>query len=354
METVDHLMSQALAEKVFPGAVLLVSQNGVIQFQQAYGVANIFDGRPVTVDTVFDLASLTKPLATSLAVMQLVASQHLSLNQTVGSILGPFNIQGKKSIEVVHLLSHTSGYPDYRPYYQNLSKFPQPRRRPELRKRLAAEPLQSMPGAKVCYSDLGFMVLQWVVETVTSQRLDTFIMQSVYQPLGLDRLFFVDLDKPPPHADYAATEVCPWRGALLEGVVHDENTYALGGISGQAGLFGDAPTVHSLLVELVRAHAGTSTYDLFPTETVGRFFERYEGQPMALGFDVPDTVASSAGQYFSKNSVGHLGFTGTSFWVDLDQAAIVILLTNRVHPSRDNDKLKSFRPLLHDAVMQAL
>jgi CubicO group peptidase (beta-lactamase class C family) len=348
------LIRQALVTKVFPGAVLMVSQKGVIQFQQAYGVANIFDGRPVTIDTVFDLASLTKPLATSLAVMQLIASQQLSLNQSVGSILAPFNSQGKKTIAIEHLLSHTSGYPDYRPYYLHLANFAQPHRRPELRKLLAAEPLQSLPGAEVCYSDLGFMVLQWVVETVTNQRLDAFVTQSIYQPLGLDRLFFIDLDKPRPDVHYAATEVCPWRGALLEGAVHDENAYALGGISGQAGLFGDAPTVHKLLAELARAYSGSSPRDQFATETVGRFFKRYEGHSMALGFDVPAASASSSGQYFSRNSVGHLGFTGTSFWVDLDRSAIVILLTNRVHPSRANDKLKAFRPLLHDAVMQAL
>jgi CubicO group peptidase (beta-lactamase class C family) len=198
------------------------------------------------------------------------------------------------------------------------------------------------------------MILAWIVEAVTNQRLDDFATQSIYQPLGLDRLFFIDLNKPRPEGDYAATEVCPWRGILLEGAVHDENAYALGGVGGQAGLFGDAMTVHKLLVELLWTYTGQDNCGLFASVLVKRFFERYEGLPMALGFDVPAVTDSSAGSCFSSKSVGHLGFTGTSFWADLEQAVIVILLTNRVHPSRDNDKLKSFRPLLHDTVRQAL
>ena len=354
MKPVDRLMNQALDEKVFPGAVLLVSQNGLIRYNQAFGLANIFEGRPVTIETVFDLASLTKPLATSLAVMQLIKTQRLHLDQTVGTILPALNTPAKASIQIAHLLSHTSGYPDYRPFFQTLSELPQGDRKPELRRRLAAEPLQSEPGSEVRYSDLGFMILEWIVETIAGQRLDDFVTQSIYKPLAIEPLYFIDLRSPRPHAAYAATEDCPWRHVLLEGVVHDENTFAIGGVSGQSGLFGNAQAIHALLMALVDAYQDVSDDSIFSSELVRRFFTRYDNKPMALGFDVPAETDSSAGRLFSSNSIGHLGFTGTSFWVDLDQMVITILLTNRVHPSRENDSIKSFRPLLHDTVMQAL
>jgi CubicO group peptidase (beta-lactamase class C family) len=354
MKTVDRLMVQALDQKIFPGAVLMVSAKGETRFQEAYGLANTFDRRPVTLKTVFDLASLTKPLATSLAIMRLVQTRCLELDRAVGSLLAPLSTGDKGDVRIAHLLSHTAGFPDYRPYYLTLAKLPVNERRPELTRLLAAEALVSAPGTKVCYSDLGFMVLQWVVETLTERRLDEWVRDTIYAPLGLASLFFVDLAKPRPVADYAATEVCPWRGKLIEGEVHDENAHVLGGIAGHAGLFGDAAAVHALLLELLRSYEGRGASGRFATGLVRRFFERYDGLDMGLGFDVPAPTDSSAGRRFARRSVGHLGFTGTSFWVDLERKVIAVLLTNRVHPSRNNDRIKAFRPVLHDTVMQAL
>jgi CubicO group peptidase (beta-lactamase class C family) len=159
-----------------------------------------------------------------------------------------------------------------------------------------------------------------------------------------------------PAEQYAATEDCPWRGRVLRGVVHDDNAYALGGYSGHAGLFGTVLDCYAV-VNLLREHYRGLREDYLKASTVRAFFTRQDiviGSTWALGWDTPSKTGSSAGRYFSQKSVGHLGFTGTSLWMDLEKDVIVILLTNRVHPARANEEIKAFRPQLHDAIMKAL
>ena len=349
---IDGLMKDAVFGNVFPGGVLLVSVDGEVVFFEAYGVRNLYTGRPVTKDTVFDLASLTKPLATTLAVMKLIQQSSLTLNQNLGAILPPFNNTDKEKIRIEHLLYHNSGLPDYRPYYQTMRRLGLGQRKDALRELLVKEPLVHPPGRQVVYSDLGFMVLCWVVEAASGIRLDHFVMENIYLPLNLKDLFFVPVDRKPPQVNFAATERCPWRGILLEGVVHDDNAYSAGGIEGHAGLFGTAKDVLNLLAELMASYQGTSAKKLFDSELTRRFLHRNTRTGRALGFDTPSSVNSSCGRFFSEKTVGHLGFTGTSFWMDLDRNMMVILLTNRIHPSRDNNRIKIFRPILHDAVME--
>ena len=351
---VDALMRQAVSDHVFPGAVLLVSKEGSIGWHHAYGVADLFARRLMTTETIFDLASLTKPLATALAVMILVQQGLIKTEQELGDILPAFKADKKANIQVKHLLHHTAGLTDYRPYYKEIEKLPTENRKPALRNLLAIEPLINPIGTKVLYSDLGFMILEWMVEHVSGKRLDCFAAEMIYDPLGLGNLFFVDLCAKKRRGIFAATEQCPWRKTVLAGQVHDENAYVVGGIQGHAGLFGTAAAVHVLVSRLLSAYQGYVPDNLFQTEMVRRFFRRLPNTDKALGFDAPALRDSSAGRYFSPNSVGHLGFTGTSFWMDLDRSVIVILLTNRVHPSRDNTGIKAFRPKLHDAVMQCL
>jgi CubicO group peptidase (beta-lactamase class C family) len=349
---IDGLMKDAVSGNVFPGGVILVSVSGAVVFFEAYGVVNLYTGSPVTKETVFDLASLTKPLATTLAVMMLIQRTHLTLNQNLGSILPLFKNTDKEKIRVEHLLYHNSGLPDYRPYYKLTRNLEPGQRKDALRELLVKEPLVHPPGRQVVYSDLGFMVLCWVVETVSGIRLDHYVMENIYRPLNLNRLFFAAVDKKPPQAKFAATERCPWRGILLEGVVHDDNAYSVGGIEGHAGLFGTAGDVFSLLSELSAGYRGDPTAKMFDSELARRFLRRDKRTGRALGFDTPSPVNPSCGRFFSKRTVGHLGFTGTSFWMDLDRNVVVILFTNRIHPSRDNNRIKAFRPKLHDAVMK--
>ncbi len=352
MKHVDRLMKDAVANHVFPGGVLLVSKDRNIVFFEAYGDANLFSGRKMTKETVFDLASLTKPLATTLAVMKLIQQSRLTLNDHLGSILPLFKNSDKEKIRVEHLLYHNSGFPDYRPYYELLKKIEPRHRKKALREFLIKEPLLHPPGHQVVYSDLGFMVLCWVVEEVAGIRLDRFVLENIYRPLGLKMMFFLPVDKKPPVAEFAATEKCPWRGTLLEGVVHDDNAYSVGGIEGHAGLFGTAGDIFDILSELMAVCQGSVSKRVFDVDLTRRFLSLNEQSGRTLGFDTPSSKGSSCGRYFSKRTVGHLGFTGTSFWMDLDRSIIVILLTNRIHPSRDNNRIKAFRPKLHDTVME--
>jgi len=352
-QPVQRLMQKGIADGVFPGAVLLVADGETILFHQPYGVADIFNRCPVTRDTLFDLASLTKPLATTVAVMKLVEQGRLQLEQTLGTVLPAFAATDKSGIPIRRLLDHTAGLPDWRLYYKVLSQRPPEERKSFFLDLLVKEPVVHPVGEKTVYSDLGFMILSRVVEKIVGEGLDRFVRREVYRPLSLDDLFFPGLGGIGSEKIFAATEQCPWRKKLLCGEVHDDNAWAAGGVDGHAGLFGTARDVHRLLVELRLAYKGASATLFWRQETATDFLTRTPEAERALGFDVPAAANSSSGAYFSPNSVGHLGFTGTSFWMDLGRDVIVILLTNRVHPSRENIQIRNFRPMLHDSVMES-
>ena len=350
-------MQRAVADGVFPGGVLLAAHKGRVLSLDAFGLARITPERSMTVDTVFDLASLTKPLATALALMFLVQSGKVQVDQTLANTISNFSGTDKRAVTIRQLLSHVSGLPDYRPYYRRLSEIGPSERKDALRALVVAEPLIDEPGNTSLYSDVGFMILGWVIEAVAEKPLDRFVEETVYKPLGLKHLFFVPLldGKKRNGLSYAATEQCPWRKEIMDGQVHDDNAYVVGGVAGHAGLFGKAKDMHDLLEELLITYHGRGSAGLFERRVVQTFLKRQSNtSTWALGFDTPTRPHSSSGRYFSDQSVGHLGFTGASFWMDLEQEVIIILLTNRIHPTRDNERIKTFRPLLHDAVMEAI
>jgi CubicO group peptidase (beta-lactamase class C family) len=354
---VDNLMHAGLAGNVFPGAVLLVAREGEVLFHRAYGWADLFSRRLMTVETCFDLASLTKPLAAAMAVMHLVQQGVLEVEQTCGELCPDLRGSDKAAISVRQLLSHCSGLPPWRPYFMRLRGLEPESRIAVLRRALLAEPLVCAAGAGAQYSDLGFLMLQWVIEDLVRQPLDAYVSEKLYRPLGIDRLYFasarrrVEMSGEP----MAATELCPWRNRLLVGEVHDDNAAVLNGNAAHAGLFGTALSVQGLLQGLLSAEQGGHAHPLFDGALIRSFFQRQPGDTTwALGFDTPSPVGSSAGQWFGAESVGHLGFTGTSFWMDRRRALIVVLLTNRVHPSRYNTGIRAFRPQLHDAVAAAV
>jgi len=360
MNQADHLMELAIREQVFPGGVLLVSEKGKTVFHKAFGKANIYSGLPVVKNTVFDLASLTKPLATTLAVMKLIEENMLSLSDTLGKNLSEYKGTSKETITIRQLLDHTSGLPDYRPFYKELMNISVDERRTALKGILLREELIYVPGTQTIYSDLGFMILGWIVEAASGDRLHSFIEKQIYSHIGLDSLFFIDLHGSGSESnirekEFAATEQCPWRGTLIEGAVHDDNAFAAGGVEGHAGLFGTAGDVNRLLEDLLLTFYGKNNSGVLNRDILSIFLKRPDRENgRVLGFDVPSPQGSSCGRYFSADTIGHLGFSGTSFWMDLERSIIVILLTNRIHPSRNNEKIKAFRPRLHDAVMQQL
>ncbi len=355
LDAADRLMQYGIGQGVFPGAVLRVMVGETVIFEQAYGWADLFSSRPMTMDTVFDLASLTKPLATTLAVMALVRQGRMDLDEPCSKACPELAGTDKAGITPRQLLIHKSGLPPWRPFFMRLSRLPGDRRPIGLRHCLLSEPLEAVPEVRSAYSDLGFMLLHWVAERLAGEPMDAFIGHEIYHPLGIQDLFFNDTRAVVAAPEkYAATQLCPWRNRLLVGEVDDDNTWISGGVAGHAGLFGTASAVGRLLSALLAADGTTAGTGVFDPALVRMFWHADPGERWAMGFDTPSDLGSSAGCGFAGDSVGHLGFTGTSFWIHRSKGIIVILLTNRVHPWRYNTGIKDFRPRLHDAVMEAV
>ncbi len=369
----DNLLVEGLHQGVYTAAVALVGLKGELLWEGCAGrVAQEPDADVVTSETIFDLASLTKPLATALCVLFLVHEEKMALDASLGEVLpGAWLPEDKRPLTIRSLLTHRSGLAAWRPFYQEILKAPS-RERPRLLPRLAAAtPLDHPPDTVTLYSDLGFMLLAAVVEDASGLTLDRFCAEKIYHPLGLKALGFNPLpirsqgvltteDRRPQTADrtYAATETGLIPERTRAGEVHDENAWAAGGVAGHAGLFGKGGELFQLLAALYRAYEGEAagTRQPFDPNLVRRFLTPVPGG-RALGFDIPspDATQCSAGRYFSPQSVGHLGFTGTSFWLDLELGQVVILLTNRVHLGRDDKaKIQAFRPRFHEAASRAL
>jgi serine-type D-Ala-D-Ala carboxypeptidase len=354
LDPVTAMMAQGVADGVFPGAVLLCARRHEILYHRAFGVADLRTRRPVQTGDVFDLASLTKPLATAVAMMLLVQQQRLDLTAFLKDLLPVSTNSSKGKITLDMLLRHTSGLPAHREYFKQIAGGPDPVG--HLYDLILAEPPASVPGEIEAYSDLGYMLLAWVIETVTRTRLDRFVLDKVYGPLGIDDLFFIDLttkEMPVAPDRLVSTRDCPWRGRILKGEVEDENAWACHGVQGHAGLFGTARAIHVLCLEILCAVENNPARVLNP-DIVAGFINKHPGRTLVAGFDTPSPEGSSSGRYFSPRALGHLGFTGTSFWMDPESGLMVILLTNRVHPSRSNQKIRQFRPLLHDCIARCL
>jgi CubicO group peptidase (beta-lactamase class C family) len=358
-DKIAELLRRGLEEKVYPGAVLLVEQRGEIVLFHAIGHRSVIPRLlPMEKDTIFDLASLTKPLATTLAVMKLVDDALLDLDAPISSLIHPFPWKDKAEITPRLLLNHSSGLADWKPLYLSLINVPPEERKPTARRLIMEGPLSSEPKSVSLYSDLGFMILEWIIEIASGQDFSSFLDAALYRPLGLKTLYLDTIDRGPAYTRglYAATEACPWRKEIMQGHVHDENAYALGGHSGHAGLFGTALDIVTLTNTLMNAYHGYGTA-LSKRETARTFLSRQVLVPnstWALGWDTPSERGSSSGNYFSSSSVGHTGFTGTSVWIDLDTRVTVVFLANRVHPSRSNEGIKDFRPELHNLILREL
>ncbi len=351
------LLEAGRDQGVYTAAAALLGRNGELLWQGATGrVSRDPKSPPVTLNTIFDLASLTKPLATALALMLLAERGLLTLGTTLGEVLAaPWLPPDKRSLTLKSLLAHRAGLPAWRPFYKQVLAAP-PAERPRLLPRLAAaEPLEYAPETATLYSDLGFMILQALVEEVSGQDLDHFCRQELYQPLGLHVLGFQPKSRLSwEQFTWAAAEDISTPGCPALGEVHDENARAAGGVAGHAGLFGTGLEVFALAARLYRAYHGHSEGLGISPEIVRQFLTPVAPGCRTPGFDVPTPGQSSAGRYFSLRSVGHTGFTGTSFWLDPEQGQMVVLLTNRVHLNRDNDSIKAFRPRFHEAASRAL
>jgi CubicO group peptidase (beta-lactamase class C family) len=368
---VENAIREAVEQGVFPGAVVLIANHEAVVFEQAFGFRSLIPEKTgLQLTTVFDLASLTKPLATTLAVMLLAREGKVRIDDRVNRFLPTFGVFGKNLTTIRQLLAHSSGLPAWKPYYEEVIKVEKAGKINFVASRGAKsyvtelihreKPLQP-PGKHCLYSDLGFIVLGELVETVTGMTLDRYCLDRIYRPLGLRCTGFVDLTqlrtrRVEPVTDLIApTEQCPWRNKVLCGEVHDDNAYAMGGVAGHAGLFASARDIHGLLACLSRCLRGADGF--LPQSIVEEFFTKdasVENSTFALGWDMPSPGKSATGSFFSTRSVGHLGFTGTSIWWDLEKDCYIILLTNRVHPTRKNEMIRDFRPHIHDLIMKAM
>lgn len=369
---VDRALDKAIEAGETPGAVLLARmprEGQLLEHAAVRGAAALRPERvPMARETLFDLASLTKVVATTTATLLLVHDGSLALDDPVVKHLPAFGERGKESVTLRHLLTHSSGLKPWRAFHELLldreRKTGQrligtPAARDFVLDRICRSALVHEPGAAAVYGDLDFIVLGAVLETAARRPLDELCRERVFAPLGLAHTGFL---RPPEGGGappdtvrrrFAATEACPWRGRVVWGEVHDPNACAMGGVAGHAGLFGTADDLLRFACILLDVHQGRS--DALPRELLRSFLTRQrlpESSDWALGWDTPTKGASSSGQYFSDHSVGHLGFTGTSLWIDLEREAVVVLVTNRIHPIAKRSQFK-LRPLLHDLVMEA-
>jgi len=341
----------------------------VVEHLSVRGMAVLRPERiPMTQATKFDLASLTKPMATTTAVLQLVHQGAIALDDPVSKLLPAFSERGKDGVTVRHLLSHSSGLRPWRAYHELLLEkerktgvrvMATPEAREIIIDRTLRSGLVHEPGAAAVYGDLDFIALGALVEAVAQQPLDAYCAERIFRPFGMESTFFV-LNTPagsplsePERRKIAATENCPWRDRILWGEVHDPNASAMGGVAGHAGLFAPVGDIMQFAQTMLDVYHGRS--DLLPRDLLKTFFTRQKlpaNSDWALGWDTPTKGASSSGRHFSENSVGHLGFTGTSLWIDLEREAVVVMLTNRAHLVAKRSKF-GLRPVVHDHIMDA-
>jgi beta-N-acetylhexosaminidase len=358
-----EVLERSVADKAFPGATLAVGYRGKIAIH-AFGNLSYDANAPATdARTMYDIASVTKVVATTTLVAKLAEGDFpvpLDLDVKIERFLpewtsGQFAPRGqgaqdaewRHQVTVRHLLTHTSGLPAFKEYWRT-SKSKQ-----ETLAKIFTEPLEYEPGTKEIYSDLGIILMAEIVERLTGRTLDDLAKAYIFSPMGMKDTIF----RPPK-------TLWPWiaptefdrnlRNRLVQGEVHDENAYAIGGVSGHAGLFSTAPDLAAFCQMLL--NGGVYAHRrILKRATIAQFTtpQQLSNGTRTLGWAVP-TEGSSSGHYFSSHSFGHTGFTGTSIWIDPDRQLFVVLLTNRVHPTRENQKIAIVRPALHDAVMQAL
>lgn len=356
-EKINNLITTSLNNSIFPGAAIAFSKwenSGYDRFMKYYGFAQHEPSKKkLTKDHFFDLASLTKPLATVPVLMALFEDNILKPKTRLEEIF-PFCPVDKRKITIKQLMSHSAGFVPHREYFNELIQIPEKKRKEVLLKKILAEKLSSFTEDYHCYSDLGFMLLGLIIEKITGKDMDELTRVLIYKPLGLQNdLFFPGLSEKKGRT-YVSTEKCLWGEIMLSGAVHDDNCRAIGGQSGHAGLFGTLQGVVRLCEHLLDQWQDRSQHPAYSNKLLKSILTRVGESTWTMGFNMVSEEGSSSGNYFSKKSVGHLGFTGTSFWIDPEKDCTAVLLTNRVHYGRENWKIKKFRPVFHDLLMEGV
>ncbi|MGB8258750.1 MAG: serine hydrolase domain-containing protein [Terracidiphilus sp.] len=351
--SVYRVLQQAIDARAFPGCAFGLLAGSEILLQDALGRFTPEPAAPfVQPQTLFDIASVTKVAATTAAAMLLHQRGILHLDSPLGELLPGF-VAGRPAaspahrVTLRHLLAHNSGLPGYVEFFCAAAT-------PEALLRACLQlPLQAEPGTRAEYSDPGFILLGKAIEILARQPLDAFTEREIFAPLQMTATCY----SPPPAARAAIppTEQDAWfRHRRIQGEVQDENASVLGGVSGHAGLFSNVPDLLRFSAEILRAAAGEAR--LFTPGTISLFAQTQppSGSSRALGWDTPSPESSSAGHHFSPRSIGHLGYSGCSLWIDLDARLAAVLLSNRTWPDRSSQSIRSVRPAFHDAIREFL
>lgn len=358
--TVDAIIGDGVRSGAYPSAVLVVGNSEGIIYQNGYGRLTYDESSAATtLRTIYDLASVTKVIATTAAIMKLYDEGQIDLNGSVASYIPEFGNNGKEDITVMNLLVHNSGLTAWTPFYQdpNLDS-------PEKVKQAVYNCTKEYAtGSRTLYSDYNAFLLGEIVYRISGKTLDKYCKENIYAPLGMSDTYFLV----PMTEDYriAPTENDTyWRNQLLVGYVHDEMAAMLEGVSGNAGLFSTGPDIYKLMQVMLNKGTfkdgsnevklyGQTTVDLFTTRVTGLGYS----SSRALGWDTrpePTKYPPPCGWKFSANSFGHTGYTGTSVWADKEKDLIVIFLTNRVYPKRGNEEVRSIRPKVTDEVCRIM
>jgi serine-type D-Ala-D-Ala carboxypeptidase len=347
------ILREAIAEKAFPGAALAITHDGSLVASQGFGRFTYDEGSPeVHADTIFDLASLTKVLSTTTIAMLLYERGQLLLDDRLADILPEFvtlaprhQQELRRAVTIHMLLAHSSGLPAYEKLFEFAGD------REELIRAALTTPLRNAPGTHSEYSDIGFILLGEALAQKIGSSLDVFAGREIFSPLGMKKAYFnppsdLKLAIPPTEDDRK------FRNRLIQGEVNDENAYVMGGVAGHAGVFASATDVTRFAECMLRGGA-----PILQSETIKLFTRRETlpaGTSRALGWDTPSRPESSSGRAFSLVSFGHLGFTGSSLWIDPGRRLSVTLLTNRTWPHRESQLIRRVRPQVHDAIVEGL
>ncbi|MCX7918999.1 MAG: serine hydrolase [bacterium] len=331
LKNLDTVIEQAIAEKNTAGAVILVGHRGKIVYRKAYGYRMLVPKKvPMTIDTMFDLASVTKPTAAGTSIMLLVEEGKLRMYDRVSMFVPEFGQKGKEKVTILHLITHCSGLPAWDKYFLKDGIDKQGVILDICSKSTAYE-----PGTKFVYSDLGYIMLGEIVERVSGMPLDQFAKKRIFEPLGMNDTMYNPPDALKPRC--AATEV--QNGVPLQGRVHDGNAYVMGGVSGHAGLFSTVDDLAVYCQMLLNGGSFGKVRILGPL-TVKAITSNQSPVPdvqRGYGWDIGSSYSTLRGDIFPKGSLGHTGWTGTSIWIDLNSKTFVILLCNRNHPTEDGD-----------------
>ncbi len=354
---VYKVLSEAMTARAFPGCAFGVYAGGEVVLQDALGRFTYDDDAPlVTATTAYDVASLTKVMATTAAAMLLYQRGQLDLETPLGELLPGFVVgrstaEQARHVRLRHLLAHNSGLPGYVALFRTAAT-------PAALLRACLQlPLEAGPGTRAEYSDPGFILLGKALDVLTREYLATWVRRELYDPLGLSATGFCPPASARPLIPPTENDTS-FRRRRIQGEVQDEHAWLLQGAGGHAGLFSNVPDILRFAQAILEGLQPQTTAEiprLFEAATIETFAERQkpDGSSRALGWDTP-SQESSAGQHFSPHSIGHLGYSGCSLWIDLDAGVAVVLLTNRTWPDRQSQLIREVRPAFHDAVRMAL